>query len=90
MLTAMEYNREDKKKKKSKVKKSITKKGKKTTTGLETASLGVAPIDDYCRKDSHGGMMVAIDGGEHEGNYPDVKIWQRCWIPQLKTLGNFY
>ena len=42
LLTAMEYNREDKKKKQKKTK----KKGEKKTKNLQTSSLTVAPMDE--------------------------------------------
>ena len=67
LLTAMEYNREDKKKGKK-----TKKKGKKKTKKLPTTTIVVASMDEQ-----------NINGDE-----PEEKGCKRCWIPQLKTLGN--
>ena len=68
LLTAMEYNREDKKK----VKKT-KKKGKKKTKKLKTTSIVVSSMDVH---------------HINEDEPKEEKGCKRCWIPQLKTLGN--
>ena len=72
LLTAMEYNREEKKKGRK-----TKKKGKGKTRKVKTTSLAVAPMDECRRGSSHG-----IEDGLEE------KICQRCWIPELKTIGD--
>ena len=79
LLTAMEYNREDKKK----VKKT-KKKGKRKSRKTKTTSLVVAHMDENHRDELDRNLSV-VGGSEDVG--PEGKWCQRCWIPQLKTIG---
>ena len=79
LLTAMEYNREDKKK----VKKT-KKKGKRKSRKTKTTSLVVAHMDENHRDELDRNLSV-VGGSEDVGS--EGKRCQRCWIPQLKTIG---
>ena len=87
LLTAMEYNREDKKKVKR-----TKKKGKRKSRNIQTTSLAVAPMDvnhreeDSRELDRNLSVEMHVEGSKDGG--PE-EIWcQRCWVPQLKTIGN--
>ena len=81
LLTAMEYNREEKKEKKRR-----TKRKKKTKSkNLQTTSLVVASMDG----EGHGqnGNITMPMNAEDE---PEEEGRTRCWTPQLKTLGGVF
>ena len=87
LLTAMEYNREDKKKVKR-----TKKKGRRKSRNMQTTSLAVAPTDDNHREEDSCGLDSSLSvemhvGGISEEVEPEEKWCQRCWIAQLKTLG---
>ena len=79
LLTAMEYYREDKKKVKR-----TKKKGKRKSRNTKTTSLVVAHMDENHRDELDRNLSV-VGGSEDVG--PEGKWCQRCWIPQLKTIG---
>ena len=79
LLTAIEYNREDKKKVKR-----TKKKGKKKSRNTKTTSLVVAHMDENHRDELDRNLSV-VGGSEDVG--PEGKWCQRCWIPHLKTIG---
>ena len=83
LLTAMEYNREDKKKVKRTKKK---RKGK--SRNVQTTSLAVAPIDENHRDDDSCGPDGNLSVEMHVGDGVQEKRYQRCWVPQLKTIGD--
>ena len=87
LLTAMEYNREDKKRVKRRKEK---RKGK--SRNIQTTSLAQCSVDEYqreddgCRLDGSLSVEMHVEGSKDGG--PE-EIWcQRCWVPQLKTIGN--
>ena len=87
LLTAMEYNREDKKRVKRRKEK---RKGK--SRNIQTTSLAQCSVDEYqreddgCRLDGSLSVKMHVEGSKDGG--PE-EIWcQRCWVPQLKTIGN--
>ena len=82
LLTAMEYNRKDKKK----VKRS-KKKGKRKSRNIQTTSLAVAPMDENRREDDGQVESVEMHVGVSGEVEPEEKWSQMCWIPHLKTIG---
>ena len=84
LLTAMEYNREDKM---NREKNKNKRKGK--SINIKTTSLAMAPKDEFQREDDrlgrHGNMIHVEGSGEVE---PERNQSRRCWIPQLKTIGD--
>ena len=81
LLTAMEYNREDKKKVKR-----TKKKGKKKSRNMQTTSLAVAPMDENHRDDDRN-LSVVMNADGNRDVEQEGKWYQWSWIPQLKTLG---
>ena len=79
LLTAMEYNREDKKK----MKRTHKKGSKRKSRNIQTTSLTVAPMGENHREDDSCGLEMHV--GEVELK---EKWWQKCWVPQLKTIGD--
>ena len=72
--------------------KRIKNKGERKSRNSQTTSLVVAPLDenhseeDSCGLDRSLSVEMHVEGsGEVE---PEARWCQRCWIPQLKTIGN--
>ena len=72
--------------------KRTKKKGKGKSRNIQTTSLAVAPMDvnhreeDSRELDRNLSVEMHVRGrGEVE---PERRWWQRCWIPQLKTIGD--
>ena len=86
LLTAMEYNREDKKKRK----KTKKKKGKKTKN-LQTTSLVVAPMDenvsiDEIKKGRGGGEERHTEEGQPcLGVIEEAATWYRKSKPKIRA-----
>ena len=70
-------------KEKKKVKRT-KKKGKKKSRNTKTTSLVVAHMDENHRDELDRNLSV-VGGSEDVG--PEGKWCQRCWIPQLKMIG---
>ena len=81
LITAMEYNKEDKKKVKR-----TKKKGKKKSRNMQTTSLAVAPMDENHRDDDRN-LSVVMNADGNRDVEQEGKWYQWSWIPQLKTLG---
>ena len=86
LLTAMEYNREEKKMGKKNKTKRRKKKGKKTTQSQMT-SVTVVPLDENQRNDESEGIVsqVSMEGKDKDNS--GKKRCQECWTPDLKTVG---
>ena len=63
--------------------KRIKNKGKRKSRNIQTTSLTVAPMGENHREDDSCGLEMHV--GEVELK---EKWWQKCWVPQLKTIGD--
>ena len=71
--------------------KRIKNKGKRKSRNIQTTSFALAPMDENHREEDSYGLNRSLSVEMHvEGSgevEPERRWCQRCWIPQLKTIG---
>ena len=95
LLTAMEYQREDKTEKKTKKKKKGRKKSKKNkhSKSLSIHIVSEADNQDHMNDDDleqPREPTLQMTLGENDEDNLEQKCYQRCWIPDLKTTGRCF